>query len=126
MSAALKSLEIPVELLGTCDLTLAGRKFSGNSLRCKREAILYHGTLLYAANIEQIADCLIMPPRQPDYRQQRPHREFLTNLPARRNELIDALRTAWGVSGLLTDWPRERTKALVGERYSQEAWNQSR
>ncbi len=66
---------------GISDLVLGDRKFSGNSLRCKRDHFLYHGTLLYQFPLEQIGELLKMPARQPNYRQGRPHGEFVMNLP---------------------------------------------
>ncbi len=66
---------------GICDLTYHDRKFSGNSVRCRRQHLLYHGTMLYDFDLELIEECLCMPPRVPDYRGGRNHREFVTNLP---------------------------------------------
>ena len=43
--------------------------------------LLYHGTVLYDFNLELIDECLTMPPRVPDYRASRDHRDFVTNLP---------------------------------------------
>jgi lipoate-protein ligase A len=123
---ALEALGMAVERSGTSDLTLDGRKFSGNSLRCRRDALLYHGTLLYQADLPQIAACLTLPPRQPDYRKQRSHLDFLTNLPATRDALRQALSAVWECQGAITDWPRAATERLVRERYSQAEWNLSR
>src|SRR5262245_43034553 len=78
---ALSPLIHGVEHVGTCDLAIGGRKFSGNSLRCKRDHLLYHGTLLYNFDLELVSRLLRMPPRQPDYRGHRAHADFLTNIP---------------------------------------------
>jgi lipoate-protein ligase A len=123
---ALQRLELPVELSGTSDLTMHGRKFSGNSMRCKRDALLYHGTLLYAADLRLISACLTMPPRQPEYRQQRSHEDFLVNLPARAEPLRQAIGSVWQCTTTLDKWPSERTRELVVERYTQPSWNQAR
>ena len=58
---------------GTSDLAVGDRKFSGNSLRCKRTHFLYHGTLLYDFSLEMISACLRAAPWQPKYRQGREH-----------------------------------------------------
>jgi lipoate-protein ligase A len=48
VAQAVRSLtQAAVAHLGTCDLAIGGRKFSGNAVRCKRDHFLYHGTLLY-------------------------------------------------------------------------------
>ena len=63
IAAALAPLVPGLHCDGTSDLVLGGRKVSGNSLRAKREHLLYHGTLLYDFPLELIARCLAMPPR---------------------------------------------------------------
>ena len=80
---------------GASEPSLLLRKFSGNSLRCRRNHLLYHGTLLYDFDLPRIARWLKTPPRQPDYRQARPHQDFLTNLPATRAAITTALLDAW-------------------------------
>jgi lipoate-protein ligase A len=64
-----------------------------------------------------------MPPRQPDYRDQRPHEEFLTNLNLSADALDASLRQAWQCEGRLEDWPRAEVERRVAERYGQESWN---
>src|SRR5262245_22119574 len=80
VGAAVESLIPGVEQCGTSDLAIGNRKFSGNSLRCKREHLLYHGTLLYEFDLSLISRLLRMPPRMPGYRDGRSHEEFVMNL----------------------------------------------
>lgn len=108
---------------GICDLALAGRKFSGNALRIARRHILYHGTILYAADLELIARCLEFAPRQPDYRRGRPHDEFIANAP------LDPVRFAGDLAAEFDaatgEVPGEvfrRARELVSNRYSCEDW----
>jgi lipoate-protein ligase A len=110
---------------GTSDLALAGRKFSGNSVRMKREHLLYHGTLLHDFPLDLIERCLAMPPRQPEYRRQRPHREFVVNLPLPAADVRKALAAAWGATEPCPDWPRRRTAQLVAGRYGRREWNEA-
>ncbi|MCU0977816.1 MAG: lipoate--protein ligase family protein [Pirellulaceae bacterium] len=112
-----------IQCQGTSDLTLHGKKFSGNSLRVRRTHILYHGTILYDFPLASVSAWLRSPPRQPEYRQGRRHDEFLVNLPVGRSELRDALVDGMEVDGPLTDWPRQRTEQLAEARYRQPAWN---
>ncbi|HVX10007.1 MAG TPA: lipoate--protein ligase family protein [Pirellulales bacterium] len=114
------------EQSGTSDLTLNGRKFSGNSLRVRRDHLLYHGTLLYDFPLELIAACLGTPPRQPEYRAGRPHDTFVANLPMTVDGLRRAIVGAWDIDGYAEEWPRERVAKLVAEKYSQPAWNLGR
>ncbi len=101
----------------------AARKFSGNSLRVKRRHLLYHGTLLFDFDLELIARCLKHPPREPDYRAGRPHAEFVANLPATREQLRTALESSWQATTALAPWPRERTAALMEQKYGRDEWN---
>lgn len=123
---AIRTLVSDVEHQGICDLTLGRRKFSGNSVRCKRDHLLYHGTILYDFDLPLIPRLLNTPPRQPDYRQARPHGDFITNLPASASDLRQAIATAFSANRQLTDWPQERTLSLAQTRYSSESWNRSR
>lgn len=115
-----------VRCRGTSDLVLGDRKISGNSVRVKRDHLLYHGTLLYNFPIDLIEDCLPQPPREPEYRQGRPHPLFLTNLPISRDDLERALIAAFGATGLRVDWPRQRVEMLLAERYASAAWHGDR
>jgi len=113
-----------VEVQGISDLVWQGRKFSGNSLRCKRSHFLYHGTLLYDFRLEQVERLLGVPPRQPDYRQGRPHEEFVTNLPAAGEALRAGIAAAWQAWPASSAWPQELVERLVAERYSQASWHE--
>jgi lipoate-protein ligase A len=99
------------------------RKFSGNSLRVKRNHFLYHGTLLYNFDMKLMTSCLRMPPRQPDYRGARQHLDFVTNVPLSRPLLIEALDAAWPSTGELTDVPLPRVSNLVANRFGRDDWN---
>jgi len=122
----LASVGLQVTRRGTSDLVWGDRKVSGNSVRLKRHAVLYHGTLLYGADLDLIAACLQPPPRQPDYRADRSHREFIANLPVARGTLIEGLRTVWGADRPIRDWPVAEVTRLVAEKYSREGWNLER
>lgn len=114
--------ELAVEYHGTCDLTWQGRKFSGNSLRCRRNSLLYHGTLLYDFSLSLVTDCLGTPPRQPEYRQQRPHSEFVTNLAVAREQLVSVLQNAWPTTGTEEPLDAGDIRRLAEGKYSDPAW----
>lgn len=120
-----------VAAAGTSDLVLARqhaqrRKFSGNSVRCKRTHFLYHGTLMYDFDIGLIETCLRMPPREPDYRRGRGHGDFLANLPVSAAELRRSLAHAWQATRPVSSWPREETSLLAEARYRCDDWTWSR
>ncbi len=122
--SALRQLNFPAQRDGTCDVVVHGRKVSGNSCRCRRRALLYHGTLLYAYPLSLISTCLKMPPRQPDYRLRRPHDDFVGNLTGvTPRQLEDSLRTAFGAIEILPSWSREAVNELVAEKFENPEWN---
>jgi lipoate-protein ligase A len=113
---------------GTSDLVMidmanVARKFSGNSVRCRRRGFLYHGTLLYNFPIEQIERYLAMPPRMPDYRGGRPHETFVANLPLSVDMLRHAIINAFHAHEPCDAWPDRRTRALVAEKYGRAEWS---
>lgn len=125
MRSALITLCPDIEFRGTCDLTLGDRKFSGNALRCKRNNLLYHGTVLYDFPLRLIEKWLgSEPPRQPDYRQGRNHDSFVSNLPAEVEQIRQAICDQWKITGLLTEWPVAETESLVRDRYAKAEWHQ--
>ena len=81
-----------ITLQGSSDLTMGGLKFSGNAQRRRRHAVLVHGTFLLGLDLRLMEEVLPLPSREPAYRQQRPHRRFLTSLPLASEDLKAALR----------------------------------
>lgn len=107
---------------GTSDLAIDGCKVSGNSQQRKRTHLLHHGTLLYDFDIALMGRYLLSPPRQPEYRRQRGHEEFVRSLPLSRGEIADRLRTAWGADKETTDLPEEGVQQLLFEKYDKQQW----
>lgn len=124
IAAALRPTVPGLAFRGICDLSIDEQKVSGNSVRVKREHLLYHGTLLYNFPLDMIGRCLAMPPRQPDYRLARSHDAFVANLPLDSDTLRSTLRTAWAASVACSDWPQAATQRLVTEKYSRREWNE--
>jgi len=123
---AVRKLVPHAERRGTSDLALAERKFSGNSLRCRRNSMLYHGTLLYDFPLDTLAALLSYAPRQPEYRAARNHRDFVCNLPTTRDALSTALAEAFGAA---TEFPATTrhelsaaSAALAAEKYADPKW----
>jgi lipoate---protein ligase len=113
-----------VAVCGTSDLTLEGRKFSGNAQKRCRRFLLFHGTCLYNFDIGAADRVLSLPDRRPDYRGSRLNSSFLTNLPAARGEIAAALRAAWDAQEPLAELPPQTLlERLERERYDSPAWN---
>ena len=122
--AALGALTPGVQCQGTSDLAIGDLKFSGNSVRCRRNHLLYHGTLLYDFPLPLIEKCLDMPPKTPDYRAGRSHEGFVTNLPLKPEAIRTALIAAFNAHEPCATWPEELTAKLAAEKYRRREWNE--
>ncbi len=66
---------------------------------------------------------LPIPQRQPSYRQNRSHENFLTNLNVPPRLIKEGLTQAWNAEEEMKDVPLDRIERLVKERYAKEEWN---
>jgi lipoate-protein ligase A len=110
-----------VRVEGITDLSLDGRKFSGNAQRHKRQALMFHGTFLLHFNISLMEKFLPLPSRRPDYRQNRTHDQFLTNLEAPAALIKSALREAWSAAEFCEMPPVIPPR--LEQKYAGEEWN---
>jgi lipoate---protein ligase len=125
IAESLKSAGRNVQIQGSGDLTVGARKVSGSAQRRLRRHVLVHATILYAFPIEAITRYTNAPLRQPSYRQQRPHDQFVANLDLSRSRLEELLRLAWLESPEAPESatiPFERVRALVSEKFGDPNW----
>ena len=92
LRALADTLAIPNVTIHSTDLALDNRKFAGHAQRRLRRTLLHHGTILYRLDLGLVDALLPEPPRCPAWRGLRSHREFLTNAPVVREELVARLR----------------------------------
>jgi lipoate-protein ligase A len=95
LAEGLSDEERRIEVRGISDLVSHGRKFSGNSQRWLRNALLHHGTVLYDFDLALVTRYLRPPSRQPDYREQRSHAEFVANLAMAREAIAQCFLAGW-------------------------------
>jgi lipoate-protein ligase A len=112
-----------IQVQGTTDLTIGNRKFSGNSQRRRKSHLLFHGTILYAAQWDLIESVLLLPGKQPEYRKQRTHREFMTDFPATKEDIIKAIRKGWKAETCFPDNIGSLVKNLISNKYATNEWN---
>lgn len=55
---ALRSLGVPAELNGRNDMTVEGKKFSGNAQYLSHGRVLHHGTILFDSDLEAVGQAL--------------------------------------------------------------------
>jgi lipoate-protein ligase A len=65
---------------GISDITLGMKKILGSSLYRRKDLILYQGSLLVNPDLSLMKRYLKQPRKQPLYRKERPHKDFVTSL----------------------------------------------
>ena len=122
MKTVFQVLHPEVEVAGISDLSIHGRKFSGNAQQRKRFHVLHHGTLLYGFDLPAVARYLQMPDKQPAYRAGRGHLDFVCNLETEAVTLKSLLVKEWDAAATNPAVPLERMRELWAEKYQREEW----
>ena len=65
---------------GISDITIGEKKILGSSMHRRDNRLVYHGVLNIAGDPSIFEKYLRHPSREPDYRQHRPHSDFVTSL----------------------------------------------
>jgi len=117
------TIQAAVELRGQSDLAIDGLKFSGNAQRRRKQFLLFHGTFLLDLDISLVEKALLFPSKQPDYRLNRSHGDFLMNLMVPPETIEQTLRKAWGADKQIPQVPFGQIAALCREKYQRDEWN---
>lgn len=112
-----------VDKQGQTDLAIGGLKFSGNAQRRGKRCLLFHGSFLLHMDFDLIEKALPMPSRQPEYRLNRSHADFLMNLKVPEGGIKAALCKAWGADSAMEAIPFDQIGALVRDKYGRDGWN---
>jgi lipoate-protein ligase A len=112
-----------IHVEGHTDLALDGRKFSGNAQRRGKRFLLFHGTFLLNFDLALIGQLLPQPSRQPGYRHDRSHHDFLMNLQLPAASVKQAIRRAWQADSFMGHVPQETITLLVRDKYATRNWN---
>lgn len=125
VASALERCGLPgATVQGISDLTQGPLKFSGNAQRRRKRFILFHGTLLHRFDLALISQCLDVPEKMPDYRGEREHGLFVTNIAVDAARAKREIAAEWGAESPLVVWPIERTTELARTRYCDPAWTE--
>jgi lipoate---protein ligase len=122
--SALRTPHSALSVRGHTDLAIGEKKFSGNSQRRRKNHLLFHGTFLLDFDLTLIGDCLNMPSKQPDYRSDRSHRDFVVNLPLSADDIKTAMKKVWQAEATLKNPPFDDISALAKTKYSTPEWNE--
>jgi lipoate-protein ligase A len=109
--------------MGHTDLALGSLKFSGNAQRRRKNALLFHGSFLLRLDLNMVENSLLLPSKQPEYRLNRSHRDFLINLQTPAQAIKSALRQTWGATEAVKRVPLDQVAALVRSKYGRTDWN---
>ena len=118
-----KLLGVAVAVAGHTDLATGNLKFSGNAQRRKARHFLFHGTILLDFDLDLVQRLLRAPSKEPDYRANRSHRDFIRNLPVSRAQVKTALRDAWSAHEAAETVAVSALDELIAERYGRGEWN---
>ncbi|NOS71307.1 MAG: lipoate--protein ligase family protein [Verrucomicrobia bacterium] len=114
---------LDLSIRGHTDLALGDLKFSGNAQRRRKQFLLFHGTFLHSFDLSLINQLLHMPSAQPDYRDNRAHDAFVTNLKLSPVSIRGVIAKTWDAVANSLAPPLQSTALLVREKYSQAEWN---
>jgi len=98
-------------------------KFSGNAQRRQRNALLFHGTILWGADLTGIDQWLAHPSSEPGYRASRRHLDFIANLGIPPDSIRSAILREWEAGSPHPSPPEEAMKHWASSRYSLPEWN---
>ena len=113
----------PVRREGLTDLAVDGVKVSGNSQRRRLRHLMFHGTFLLGFDLGMISRYLLSPSKEPAYRRNRTHEEFLTTIPLPPERIKDAMKSAWNAGENVSSIPMDKVRELVRARYGVTEWN---
>ncbi len=121
IQSAIGNRQSAISIQGHTDLTLGKLKFSGNAQRRRKNFLLFHGSLLLNFDLPFISELLNMPSLQPDYRDGRPHEEFIINLKVPADVVKRSLASEWKAPAASIQKPILPPALL--EKYQSTEWN---
>lgn len=131
---ALSQFGIPAEVTGRNDLTIDGKKFSGNAMALQKKRLLFHGTLLYDTDLTVLSEALRVAPDKIESKGVKSVRSRVTNIKAyaptnlKIEEFKEALKQSfYGEDGHREYIPTEDDLAgiheLTEKKYQSWEWN---
>jgi lipoate-protein ligase A len=127
IAEALRARGNEVRVQGSGDLTIGSKKVGGSAQRRLRRHFLVHASILYQFPVDLIARYTAAPSRQPAYRQNRSHQDFVTNLQVDRAGLVAAIRAAWlapAGEAPAAVVPEARVEELVATKFGAPSWTE--
>ncbi|SBW09493.1 Lipoate-protein ligase LplJ [uncultured delta proteobacterium] len=131
---ALGELGVTAEINGRNDMTIDGKKFSGNAQYCKRGRVMHHGTILYDSDLSVVGAALVVPKDKIESKGLKSVQSRVTNVKAYMRDdipverFMEALRDAMFrenamVPYTLTEEDKAAVATLKKEVYDTWDWN---
>lgn len=131
----LQNIDIPAKFEGRNDLTIHGKKFSGNAMHVVRNRVLQHGTLLFASEISDLSDALKINPMKYSDKSVKSVRSRVTNISEHLKinltldefgkMIIEHIQLKYPDSMLyeINDDDKRKIQELADKKYSTWEWN---
>ena len=133
---ALNEMGVPAEFSGRNDITIDGKKFSGNAQYYYRNRLLHHGTLLYNSELTRLGEALNVRMDKITSKGIKSVRSRVTNISEYLKEVYDinvfktlllnniqANQATQGKEYVLTDEDYNNINKIMENRYSSWEWN---
>ena len=131
---ALQKVGVKAEINGRNDMTIDGKKFSGNAQYLRQGRVMHHGTILFDSNASVLANALQVDEAKIQAKGVKSVRSRVTNvrpclkvdmtLPQFRELLLNTiLEETPGEEYILTDKDLEVVEKLKAQRYDTWEWN---
>lgn len=131
----LQSLGVKARFEGRNDLTIEGKKFSGNAEHVYKNKILHHGTLLFSSKLPDLSQALKVNPLKYKDKAVKSVRSRVTNISEHlkesitleefENRIMSHIRDMYADSRIyeLTEEDKKGIQKLVDEKFSTWNWN---
>jgi lipoate-protein ligase A len=131
----LEKMGVAAKFEGRNDLTIGGRKFSGNAEHIWKNRILHHGTLLFSSHMSDLTQALNVDPLKFQDKAVKSVHSRVTNISEHLSEPMDVMYFASMIEGHIMEKypdariielsPEDRTKIneLVRDKYNTWEWN---
>ncbi len=131
----LLKMGIAAKFEGRNDLTIEGRKFSGNAEHIWKERVLHHGTLLFSSHMPNLAQALNADPLKFQDKAVKSVRSRVTNISEHLETPMDVMQFASMIeSHILSTYPdarlmelsstdHDKIHKLVRDKYNTWEWN---
>ena len=112
VAQALQAMGVNAQVNGRNDITIDGRKFSGNSQYIREGRVMHHGTILYSSDLETVGQVLRVDPEKIQAKGVRSVRARVTTV---RAHMPRPVPLAQFKARLLEEIARERADVKVGK-----------